>query len=99
MVKAKYQSVLDLGQELNIQNGDVSEENGKLKKWLDDLFQIAKVNKREIIYDDKSPVVSTNNTNHKEINLLANERIDDDFSTKSAQVLNKPHTSTNMPQK
>jgi nucleoid-associated protein YgaU len=31
MVKSKYQSVLDLGQELNIQNGDVSEENGTLK--------------------------------------------------------------------
>ncbi len=31
MVKAKYQDVLDLGQKLNIQNGDVSEENGTLK--------------------------------------------------------------------
>jgi nucleoid-associated protein YgaU len=31
MVKSKYQSVLDLSQELNIQNGDVSEENGVLK--------------------------------------------------------------------
>ncbi|WP_025739857.1 LysM peptidoglycan-binding domain-containing protein [Aquimarina pacifica] len=31
MVKSKYQSVLDLGQALNIQNGDVSEENGTLK--------------------------------------------------------------------
>ncbi|GAA0721903.1 LysM peptidoglycan-binding domain-containing protein [Aquimarina litoralis] len=31
MVKAKYQDVLDLGQELNIQNGDVTEENGVLK--------------------------------------------------------------------
>lgn len=29
-MKAKYQSVLDLGQELNIQDGDVKEENGKL---------------------------------------------------------------------
>jgi LysM repeat protein len=29
-MKAKYQSVLDLGQKLNIQNGDVKEENGKL---------------------------------------------------------------------
>lgn len=29
-MKAKYQSVLDLGQELNIQNGDVKEENGVL---------------------------------------------------------------------
>ncbi|MCF7568065.1 LysM peptidoglycan-binding domain-containing protein [Sabulilitoribacter arenilitoris] len=32
-MKAKYQSVLDLGQELNIQNGDVKEENGVLKVW------------------------------------------------------------------
>jgi nucleoid-associated protein YgaU len=31
MIKTKYQSVLDLGQALNIQNGDVQEENGVLK--------------------------------------------------------------------
>lgn len=31
MIKSKYQSVLDLGQKLNIQNGDVSEDNGVLK--------------------------------------------------------------------
>ena len=31
MVKAKYQSVLDLGEQLNIQDGAVSEENGVLK--------------------------------------------------------------------
>ncbi|WP_062055346.1 LysM peptidoglycan-binding domain-containing protein [Aquimarina longa] len=31
MVKAKYQGVLELGEKLNIQNGDVSEENGVLK--------------------------------------------------------------------
>ena len=31
MVKAKYQSVLDLGEKLNIQNGDVSEKNGVLQ--------------------------------------------------------------------
>ena len=29
-MKAKYQSVLDLGKELNIKNGNVKEENGKL---------------------------------------------------------------------
>ena len=33
MVKAKYQNVLDLGEKLKIQNGDVKEENGKLKIW------------------------------------------------------------------
>lgn len=31
MVKAKYQPVLDLGASLQIINGDVKEENGKLK--------------------------------------------------------------------
>jgi len=31
MVRAKYQGVLDLGEKLNIQNGEVSEENGVLK--------------------------------------------------------------------
>ncbi len=31
MIKAKYQSVLDLGEKLNVQNGDVKEENGVLK--------------------------------------------------------------------
>lgn len=31
MVKSKYQSVLDLGEKLNIQNGEVTEENGVLK--------------------------------------------------------------------
>ncbi|WP_179352257.1 LysM peptidoglycan-binding domain-containing protein [Winogradskyella vidalii] len=31
MVKAKYQDVLDLGEKLNIQNGDVSEKEGVLQ--------------------------------------------------------------------
>ncbi|WP_460218737.1 LysM peptidoglycan-binding domain-containing protein [Psychroserpens sp. MEBiC05023] len=31
MVRAKYQSVLDLGEKLSIENGDVSEDNGVLK--------------------------------------------------------------------
>lgn len=31
MVRAKYQAVLDLGEQLNIQNGDVREEDGVLK--------------------------------------------------------------------
>lgn len=30
MVKTKYQDLLDLGQKLNVQNGDVSEDNGVL---------------------------------------------------------------------
>lgn len=30
MIKAKYQAVLDLGEKLNVQDGNVWEENGKL---------------------------------------------------------------------
>ena len=30
MVRAKYQGVLDLGEKLSIENGDVKEENGVL---------------------------------------------------------------------
>ena len=33
MIKAKYQSVLDLGEKLNIKDGDVKEEGGQLKVW------------------------------------------------------------------
>ena len=33
MIRSKYQSVLELGEKLNIQNGDVKEENGQLKVW------------------------------------------------------------------
>ncbi|XCF04979.1 LysM peptidoglycan-binding domain-containing protein [Tamlana crocina] len=31
--KAKYQPVLDLGEKLNVTDGKVEEENGKLKVW------------------------------------------------------------------
>ncbi len=33
MVREKYQGVLDLGQTLDIQDGDVKVEDGKLKIW------------------------------------------------------------------
>lgn len=33
IAKVKYQGVLELGEALNIKNGNVEEENGKLKVW------------------------------------------------------------------
>ncbi len=33
MIKAKYQNVLNLGEQLNIKDGNVVEENGVLKVW------------------------------------------------------------------
>lgn len=40
-VKAKYQSVLDLGENLNVQNGRVEETDGKLNVWgtVEDMYQ------------------------------------------------------------
>ena len=32
-MKSKYQAVLDLGEKLEVQDGDVREENGQLKVW------------------------------------------------------------------
>ncbi|MBT8259411.1 MAG: LysM peptidoglycan-binding domain-containing protein [Bacteroidia bacterium] len=32
-MKLKYQAVLDLGKDLDVQDGDVREENGQLKVW------------------------------------------------------------------
>ena len=32
-MKLKYQAVLELGKELDVQDGDVREENGQLKVW------------------------------------------------------------------
>ena len=37
MIMKKYQAVLELGTQLNIQNGDVFEENGILKCQLQEL--------------------------------------------------------------
>ena len=65
MVKAKYQDVLDLGEKLNIQNGKVEEENGKLKVWgtastqyeknllWDEIKRIGGVNPSDIMADIK----------------------------------------------
>ena len=33
MIKTKYQAVLDLGEALNIKDGKVEEDNGKLNVW------------------------------------------------------------------
>ncbi len=40
--KAKYQPVLDLGEKLNVIDGKVEEENGKLKVWGTTKYQYEK---------------------------------------------------------
>lgn len=48
MIMKKYQSVLELGTQLNIQNGDVSQENGILK-----ITSTAKISYKKILFGIK----------------------------------------------
>ena len=68
-MKAKYQSVLDLGQDLGIQNGDVKEENGQLKVW-----GTAKTPyEKDLIWDEIKKVGGENPTD-----IMADIKVEDD---------------------
>ena len=68
-MKAKYQSVLDLGEQLNIQNGDVREENGQLKVW-----GTAKTPyEKDLIWDEIKKVGGENPTD-----IMADISVEDD---------------------
>ena len=67
MIMKKYQPVLELGTQLNIQNGDVSEENGILK-----ITGTAKTSyEKNIIWDKIKAIGGQNPTDIKaDIKLL-----------------------------
>ncbi|WP_439128458.1 LysM peptidoglycan-binding domain-containing protein [Polaribacter sp.] len=68
-MRAKYQSVLDLGEQLNIQNGDVKEENGQLKVW-----GTAKTPyEKDLIWDEIKKVGGENPTD-----IMADIKVEDD---------------------
>ena len=68
-MKAKYQSVLDLGQDLGIQNGGVKEENGQLKVW-----GTAKTPyEKDLIWDEIKKVGGENPTD-----IMADIKVEDD---------------------
>lgn len=67
-MKAKYQSVLDLGEQLNIKNGDVKEEDGKLKIWGTAHTQYEK----DLIWDEIKSVGGDNPND-----LMADIKVDD----------------------
>ena len=68
-MKAKYQSVLDLGEQLNIKNGDVKEENGQLK-----IYGTAKTPyEKDLIWDEIKKAGGENPTD-----IMADIQIEDD---------------------
>ena len=85
MIKQKYQSVLDLGTELNIQNGDVSEENGVLK-----IKGTAKTQyEKNIIWDEIKAVRGQNPSDIKADIKVSDESVYHRHTVKSGETLGK----------
>lgn len=85
MIKQKYQPVLDLGTELNIQNGNVSEENGVLK-----IKGTAKTQyEKNIIWDQIKAIGGQNPTDIKADIRVADESVYHRHTVKSGETLGK----------
>ncbi|QTE23617.1 LysM peptidoglycan-binding domain-containing protein [Polaribacter cellanae] len=68
-MRTKYRSVLDLGEQLNIKDGDVKEENGQLKVW-----GFAKTPyEKDLIWDEIKKIGGENPTD-----IMADIKIEDD---------------------
>ena len=85
MIKQKYQSVLDLGTKLNIQNGDVSEENGVLK-----IKGTAKTQyEKNIIWDEIKAVGGQNPSDIQADIRVSDESVYHRHTVKSGETLGK----------
>ena len=85
MIKQKYQSVLDLGTKLNIQNGDVSEENGVLK-----IKGTAKTQyEKNIIWDEIKAVGGQNLSDIQADIRVSDESVYHRHTVKSGETLGK----------
>lgn len=69
MSKAKYKSVLELGEKLKIQDGDVKEENGQLQVWGTAKTQYEK----DLLWDEIKRVGGENPTD-----IMADIKVADD---------------------
>ncbi len=85
MIKSKYQSVLELGEKLNIQNGDVKEENGQLKVWGTAKNQYEK----NLIWDEIKRVGGDNPTDIMADITVADETVYANHTVASGESLSK----------
>ncbi|WP_100611682.1 LysM peptidoglycan-binding domain-containing protein [Confluentibacter lentus] len=84
-VKAKYQPVLDLGEALNIKDGDVKEENGVLK-----VKGTAKTNYEKNLLWDKIKEIGGENPSDIMANIkVADESVYHRHTVKSGETLSK----------
>ncbi len=85
MVKAKYQDVLDLGEKLNIQNGKVEEENGKLKVW----GTASKQYEKNLLWDEIKRIGGENPSDIMADIKVADESVYARHTVKSGETLGK----------
>lgn len=85
MVKAKYQSVLDLGEKLNIQDGNVVEENGVLKVWGTAKTQYEK----NLLWDNIKAIGGENPTDIMADIKVADESVYHRHTVQSGETLGK----------
>ena len=85
MIKTKYQAVLDLGEALNIENGDVKEDNGVLK-----IKGTAKTPYEKNILWDKIKEIGGNNPTDIKANItVADDSVYARHTVKSGETLGK----------
>ena len=84
-VKAKYQAVLDLGEELQIKNGDVSEEGGVLKIKGEAATQYEK----NIIWDKIKEIGGSSPADIKANITVADDSVYHRHTVKSGESLSK----------
>lgn len=84
-MKAKYQAVLDLGESLNIQDGNITEENGVLK-----IKGIAKTPYEKDILWDKIKEIGGDNPSDIKANItVADESVYNRHTVQSGETLGK----------
>ncbi len=84
-MKNKYQDVLDLGEQLNVQNGDVREEDGQLKVWGTTNTQYEK----NLLWDKIKEIGGENPTDIMADIKVADESVYHRHTVKSGETLGK----------
>lgn len=85
MVKAKYQDVLDLGEQLNIKDGKVEVDNDKLKVWGTAATQYEK----NILWDKIMEIAGENPSDIMADIKVADESVYARHTVKSGETLGK----------
>ena len=80
----------DINNDLILENQRLKKENEKLKQWIDDIFELSKVNKREEVYESKSPMAIPSNNPQSE-NILKRKEVSNKIGDESITMSDLPN--------